>query len=112
MSLFACGLFLNAAMNSAKQNAAKKAAAAAAGSAASGVAAVAAAASLGFCGASVDKVCSEPNASLADPKVPSPLSRAVLLPFNTHFQKEITQRAPVCLPTDAGRRLWAGQGKE
>lgn len=65
MSLFACGLFLNAA---------KKAAAAAAGSAASGVAAVvAAAASLGFCGASVDKVCSEPNASLADPKVPSPL---------------------------------------
>lgn len=70
MSLFACGLFLNAAMNSAKQNAAKKAAAAAAGSAAS---AAAAAASLGFCGASVDKVCSEPNASLADPKVPSPL---------------------------------------
>lgn len=73
MSLFACGLFLNAAMNSAKQNAAKKAAAAAAGSAASGVAVVAAAASLGCCGASVDKVCSEPNASLADPKVPSPL---------------------------------------
>lgn len=56
VSLFACGLFLNAAMNSAKQNAA------AAGSAVSGAAvAVAAAASLGFCGASVDKVCSEPT---------------------------------------------------
>lgn len=45
-------------------------------------------------------------------RCPAHFARAVLLPFNTHFQKEITQRAPVCLPTDAGRRLWAGQGKE
>lgn len=45
-------------------------------------------------------------------RCPAHFARTVLLPFNTHFQKEITQRAPVCLPTDAGRRLWAGQGKE
>lgn len=114
VGLFACGLFLNAAMNSAKQNAAKKAAATAAAAAAGWVVPLVlphrSVSVAGNVARSVDKVCTEPTACLADPKAPSPLCALYCCRLIPIFKKRLPN-VPVCLPTDAGRRSWAGQDR-